>query len=164
MKSVISQCLQKVKWTSKSKVIDIQTLNLFSENWKLACKRFQIYRATANLFSPAKTHAIPPVTTVPQLCQRTCSGQPGWLAALDASLFTASWGYVKKTSMRLPLLQPGVRSGSRAGGGGEHTERSVDGLSRPRAEFFWSFLSTMWKYSYKMILGRLHLLCGRHFK
>ena len=65
MKSVISQCLQKVKWTSESKVIDIQTLKLFSENWKLAYKRFQIYRATANLFSPAKTHAIPPVTTVP---------------------------------------------------------------------------------------------------
>ena len=112
MRSVDSQCLQKVKWTYESKVIDIQTLNLFSENWKLACKRFQIYRATANLFSPAKAHAIPPVTTVPQLCQRTCSGQPGWLAALDASLFTASCGSVKKTSMCLPLLQPGVRSGS----------------------------------------------------
>ena len=112
MKSVISQCLQKVKWTSESKVIDIQTLNLFSKNWKLACKRFQIYRATANLFSPAKTHTIPTVTTVPQLCQRTCSGQPGWLAALDASLFTASCESVKKTSMRLPLPQPQIRSDS----------------------------------------------------
>ena len=27
-----------VKWTSESKVIDIQTLNLFSKNWKLAYK------------------------------------------------------------------------------------------------------------------------------
>ena len=65
MKSLIFQCLQKVKWTSESKVIDIKTLNLFSENWKLAHKRYQIYRSTANFFSPAKTHAIPPVTTVP---------------------------------------------------------------------------------------------------
>ena len=65
MKSVDSQCLQKVKWTSESKVIDIQTLNLFSKNWKLAYKRYQINRSTANFFSPAKTHAIPPVTTVP---------------------------------------------------------------------------------------------------
>ena len=77
MKSVISQCLQKGKWTSESKVIDFQTLKLFSENWKLAYKRDQIYRSTAILFSPAKTHAIPPVTTWPQLWQRTCSGQPG---------------------------------------------------------------------------------------
>ena len=54
-----------VKWTSESKVIDIQTLNLFSENWKLAYKRYQIFRSTANFFSPAKTHAIPPFTTWP---------------------------------------------------------------------------------------------------
>ena len=165
MKSAISQFLQKAKWTSESKVIDNQTLILFSENWKLAYKRFEIYRSTAILFSPAKMHAISPVTSVPQLCQRTSSGQPGWLAALDASLFTASCESVKKTSMRLPLLQPGVRSGSHAGGGGkQHTDCSVDGLSQPRVEFFCSFLSTMWKYSYKMILGRLHLLWGWHFK
>ena len=112
MKSVISQCLQKVKWTSESKVIDIQTLNLFSKNWKLAHKWYQINRSTAILFSPAKTHAIPPVTNWPQLWQRTCSGQPGWLAALDASLSTGSSGREKKMTMRLSLLQPGLRSGS----------------------------------------------------
>ena len=111
-KSVIYQCLQKVKWTSESKVIDVQTSNLFSGNWELACKLFQIYHATANFFSPPKVHAIPPVTTVPQLRQRTCSGQPDQQAAVNASLFTASCGSGKKMTMHQPLLQPIVRSGS----------------------------------------------------
>ena len=88
MKRVISQCLQKVKWTSESKVIDIQTLNLFSKNWKLASKRFQIYRSTANRFSPAKTHANPLVSTVPS----SANDPADQLAAVDASLATASCG------------------------------------------------------------------------
>ena len=88
MKIVISQYLQKAKWTSESEVIDIQTLKLFSENWKMAHKRYQIYRATANRFSPAKTHANPLISTVPS----SANDPADQLAAVDASLATASCG------------------------------------------------------------------------
>ena len=108
MKRVISQCLQKGKWTSESKVIDFQTLKLFSKNWKLAHKRFQIYRATASLFSPAKTHANPLVSPVPSSANEPADQ----LAAVDGSLATASCGSEKKMAIRLLLLQPRIRSGS----------------------------------------------------
>ena len=138
-------------------------------NIKIVFQKLEIGAQTIFKFTalPLSVSLLPKHTQIllSPLCASSANKAADQLAAVDASLATASCGSEKKMTMRLSLLQPGLRSGSSCRRRWRTTpERSVDGLSRPQADFFWSFLWTMWKYSYKMILGRLHLLWGRHFK
>ena len=79
MKSVIFQCLQKVKWTSESKVIDIQTLNFFPKigNWRTNDIKFSGLPLTSSLL-PKHTQFLlsplsPPLPTNLQLTARLTS-------------------------------------------------------------------------------------------
>ena len=159
MKSVISQCLQKGKWTSESKVIDFQTLKLFSEigNWCTNDFKFTALPLASSLLPKHTQILLSHLSPAPPTNLQTNWQQLTPVSPQQAVDRRRKWQCV------CCCFSPDSAADQAAGGGGEHlTECSVDGLSPPQMEFFWSFLSTMWKFNNKMILGRLHLLGGRH--